>query len=80
MDIYQSARLVGASGNLRKNKGVMLVGVSGNGCQLRVNGLSGGNWVTSTVGLTLTTGNNLTIFPIPVYGVTLGNGQLFELN
>lgn len=79
MDIYQNARLITSSGNLKKNKGVMLVGVSGNGCQLRVNGLSGSNWVTSTVGLTLTN-NPVQIVPVVVYGVTLGTGQLFELN
>ena len=79
MDIYKSARLIGASGNLKKNKGVMFVGVSGSACQLRVNGLSGSDWVTSTAGVTLT-GQSVMVIPVSVYGVTLGSGQLFELN
>jgi hypothetical protein len=78
-DQYQSARLVGSSGNLNKNKGVMVVGVSGNGCQLRVRGLSGGNWINNTMGITLQ-GQPFVVVPVPVYGITLGSASVFELN
>jgi hypothetical protein len=79
-DQYKSARLVSASGKLQKNKGVMLVGVSGDACQLQLKGMSGGAWVDSSVGLTLGTGQNSAFVPIQTYGCTLGSGKLFELN
>lgn len=79
MDIYKSARQVTASGSLQKNKGVMLVGAAGDGCQLRLKGLSLGNWVNYTAGLTLGAAG-AQIIPVQVYGVTLGTGALFELN
>ena len=77
---YKSARLIGASGKLQKNKGVMLVGASGENCQLQFKGLSGGNWVDSSAGLTLATGQICAIIPVQTYGCTLGTGKLFELN
>jgi len=88
MDIYQSARLVGASGNLQKNKGVMFTGAAGNTCDVRVKGLSAGDgdsqtgWVTSTIRLTIAGSleNAPIILPIAVYGATLGTGSLYELN
>ena len=79
-NLYQSARLVGASGLLKKNKGIMLVGIGGNACQLRFRGLSGGSWIESTAGLTLGTTESVAIIPVAVYGVTLGSGSVFELN
>ena len=79
-DQYNSARRVGASGLLKKNKGIMLAGKSGDACQARLRGLSGGDWVTSTVGITLGA-SEIIILPIQVYGVTLGSGgAVFELN
>lgn len=88
MDIYQSARLVGASGFLQKNKGVMFTGVAGNTCDIQVRGLSAGDgaaqtgWVTSTIRLTIVANaaNDPIILPIAVYGATLGTGSLYELN
>ena len=77
---YKSARLVSASGRLNKNKGVMFIGADGNNTILGFKGLSGGNWVDSTVTLTLTTGQRSVIIPVSVYGVTLGTGSVFELN
>jgi hypothetical protein len=77
---YKSARLVGASGKLNKNKGVMFIGADGNSTTLGFKGLSGGNWVDSTATLTLTTGQRSVIIPVSVYGVTLGTGSVFELN
>ena len=77
---YKSARLIGASGKLQKNKGVMLVGIATEGCQLQFKGLSGGNWVNSSAGLTLATGQICAIIPVQTYGCTLGSGKLFELN
>lgn len=77
---YKSAKIVAASGNLTKNKGVMLIGVAGNACQLRFKGLSGGNYTDYSAGLTLATGQSVVIVPVSVYGATLGSGQLFELN
>jgi hypothetical protein len=77
---YKSARLIGASGKLQKNKGVMFVGDDTNTCKLQFKGLSGGNWVDSTATLTLTTAQLSVIIPIQVYGCTLTSGSLFELN
>ena len=77
---YKSARLIGASGKLQKNKGVMFVGADTNTCKLQFKGLSGGNWVDSTATLTLTTAELSIIIPVQVYGVTLGAGSVFELN
>lgn len=79
MDIYKNARQVTVSGPLQKNKGVMLVGAAGDGCQLRFKGLSLGNWIDYSAGLTLAT-VGAQIIPVQVYGVTLGTGRLFELN
>jgi hypothetical protein len=77
---YKSARLVGASGKLQKNKGVMFIGTNNQTCTLGFKGLSGGNWVDSSVTLTLTTTQLSIIIPVQVYGATLGTGSLFELN
>lgn len=78
---YKSARLIGASGKLQKNKGVMFVSTSaGQNCTLGFKGLSGGNWVDSTALLTSATGQLCIIVPVQVYGVTLGSGSVFELN
>jgi hypothetical protein len=77
---YKSARLIGASGRLNKNKGVMFIGGDTNSTTLGFKGLSGGNWVDSTVTLTLTTGQRCVIIPVQVYGVTLSTGSVFELN
>jgi hypothetical protein len=77
---YKSARLIGASGKLQKNKGVMFVGASTNTCQLQFKGLSGGNWVDSSATLTLTASQLSVIIPVQVYGCTLTSGSLFELN
>ena len=77
---YKSARLIGASGKLQKNKGVMFIGGNNNTCTLGFKGLSGGNWVDSSVTLTLTTAELSIIIPVQVYGVTLGAGSVFELN
>ena len=77
---YKSARLIGASGKLQKNKGVMFVGADTNTCKLQFKGLSGGNWVDSTATLTLTTAELSIIIPVQVYGCTLTSGSLFELN
>jgi len=77
---YKSARLIGASGKLQKNKGVMFIGGNGNACTLGFKGLSGGNWVDSSVTLTLTTAELSIIIPVQVYGCTLTSGSLFELN
>jgi hypothetical protein len=77
---YKSARLIGASGLLKKNKGVMLVG---NGTTiLGLNGLSGGNWVNSqaTIVIPSTPQNPVVVVPVMVYGITLGNSAAFELN
>jgi hypothetical protein len=76
---YKSARLIGASGALNKNKGVMLVGASSS-CTLKLRGISGGAWLDQTMGLTLTAQESFRIVPTQVYGVTLGSGTLFELN
>jgi hypothetical protein len=78
-DQYKSAKLISASGRLNKNKGVMVVGVSGAGCQLKVKGLSGGNWIDNTMGITLQ-GQPFVVVPVPVYGITLGTSAAFELN
>jgi hypothetical protein len=77
---YKSARLIGASGKLQKNKGVMFIGSVNQNCILGFKGLSGGNWVDSTVTLTLTTAQLSVIIPVQVYGCTLTSGSLFELN
>lgn len=77
---YKSARLIGASGKLQKNKGVMLVGAANDNCQLQFKGLSGGNWVDSFTTLTLGTAQLYAIIPVQVYGCTLASGKLFELN
>jgi len=77
---YKSARLVSASGRLNKNKGVMFIGSNTNSTILGFKGLSGGNWVDSTVTLTLTTAQLSVIIPVSVYGCTLTSGSLFELN
>jgi hypothetical protein len=76
---YKSARLIGASGKLQKNKGVMVVGTSSN-VQLRFRGLSGGNWVESSTTVNGSADNAVIIVPIQVYGVTLSAGSVFELN
>jgi hypothetical protein len=77
---YKSARLIGASGKLQKNKGVMLVGAAGENCQLQFKGLSGGSWVDSFTTLTLGTAQLYAIIPVQTYGCTLATGKLFELN
>ena len=91
---YKSARLIGASGKLQKNKGVMLVGASGENCQLQfkglsagttilgLNGLSGGNWVNSQASVVIQSSpqNPVIIVPVQVYGITLGSAAVFELN
>jgi len=76
---YKSARLIGASGLLNKNKGIMVVGTGGS-VSVRLRGLSGGNWVTSTTTVQSTTSCPVTIVPIQVYGVTLSAGDVYELN
>ena len=79
MDIYQSARLISASGTLQKNKGIMLLGAS-SGILVKMTGLSGGNRVVSSVGIT-GIANQVTIIPVQVTGVTLGaSGTVYELN
>ena len=83
---YKSARIVGASGNLQKNKGVLFQGSNGNTCDVRVKGVSAGTgpdqtgWITSTVRLTIPTTNDFVILPVTVFGATLGTGTLYELN
>lgn len=77
---YKSARLIGASGKLQKNKGVMFIGTTNQTCTLGFKGLSGGNWVDSSVTLTLSDGDLSIIIPVQVYGVTLNAGSVFELN
>jgi len=76
---YKSARLIGASGLLRKNKGVMVVG-SSSSAQVKLRGLSGGNWVESTTTVAGNVANTVIIIPVQVYGVTLSAGDVFELN
>ena len=76
---YKSARLIGASGKLQKNKGVMVVG-SPSSVQLRFRGLSGGNWVESSTTVIGSADTIVIIVPIQVYGVTLSTGSVFELN
>ena len=77
---YKSARLIGANGLLKKNKGVMLVGAGTT--ILGFKGLSGGTWVDSiaTVVIPASTTNPAVIIPVSVYGITLGSAAAFELN
>ena len=77
---YKSARLIGASGKLQKNKGVMLVGAGTT--ILGLNGLSGGNWVNSQASVVIQSSpqNPVIIVPVQVYGITLGSAAVFELN
>lgn len=76
---YKSARLIGASGKLQKNKGVMIVGLAPN-VTLKFKGLSGGNWVDSSAVISGTQTKLVTIVPIQVYEVTISAGTVFELN
>jgi hypothetical protein len=76
---YKSARLIGASGLLKKNKGVMVVGASSS-VQLKLRGLSGGNWIESSTTVAGNAANTVIIVPVQVYGVTLSGGDVFELN
>jgi|LakMenE18May11ns_1017448.scaffolds.fasta_scaffold9928956_2 hypothetical protein len=79
MDIYQSARLISASGTLQKNKGIMLLGAS-SGILVKMTGLSGGNRVVSSVGVT-GVANDIRIIPVQIIGITLGaSGTVYELN
>jgi len=79
MDIYQSARLISASGPLQKNKGIMLVGAA-SGLLVKMTGLSAGNRVVSSTGIT-GIANEVTIIPVQITGVTLGSsGTVYELN
>jgi hypothetical protein len=78
MDIYKSARLIGASGKLKKNKGIMLVGAAS--AIVEFQGMSGGNWVsTGSLGVTGLAGT-VTVIPVSVYGITLSTGSVLELN
>lgn len=78
MDLYKSARLISANGKLQKNKGIMLLGTAAATIQFK--GMSGADWVTSTVGVTGNAAAPVTIIPVSVYGITLGGGSVFELN
>jgi hypothetical protein len=77
---YKSARLIGASGLLKKNKGVMLVGAGTT--ILGFKGLSGGAWVDSiaTVIIPASTTNPAVMIPVSVYGITLSGTAAFEIN
>lgn len=78
MDIYKSARRIVANGKLQKNKGIMLIG--GVGATVEFKGISGGDWVSSTCGVT-GAANTVTVIPVSVYGITLSAGAIaFELN
>jgi len=79
-DQYKSARLIGANGLLKKNKGVMLVGAGTT--ILGLKGLSGGAWVDSisTIVIPASSPNPVIIVPVAVYGVTLSGTAAFELN
>ena len=78
MDIYKSERRIVSNGKLQKNKGIMLIGQSG--ALVEFKGISGGDWVSSTVGVTGSAGTVTTI-PVSVYGITLSSGAVaFELN
>ena len=78
MDIYKSARRIAASGKLKKNKGIMLIGAAS--ATVEFQGISGGDWIsTGALGVTGAAGT-VTVIPIPVYGITLGSGSVLELN
>lgn len=76
-DIYKSARKISANGKLKKNKGVMLIGAAS--ATLEFQGLSGGSYVSFTSGVT-GLASSVTIIPVIVYGITLGSGDIYELN
>lgn len=76
---YKSARLIGASGKLQKNKGVMVLG-SNASVTLKLKGLSGGNWVESSAVVACGADHKVIIVPVQVYEVTLSSGSVFELN
>jgi len=78
MDIYKSARLIAASGKLKKNKGIMLIGAAS--ATVEFQGISGQAWIsTGPLGVTGLTGT-VTVIPVAVYGITLGSGSILELN
>ncbi len=57
----------------------MLIGAA-SGLLVKMTGLSGGNRVVSSVGIT-GIANQVTIIPVQVTGVTLGaSGTVYELN